>query len=221
MRMRRKTWARPELAQCSYYVGDPKALRGKWQDWFLARQPIHLELGCGKGVFLQQIALKNPQINYMGIDLSDDVLGVARRNIEDAFGAELRQVNNVALISYNIEKILELMDENDRVERIYINFCNPWPRGKHHKKRLTHLRQLELYKHFLADGGEIHFKTDDQGLYQSTLYYFRESGLELLRSTEDLYQSGWPGNCTTEHEERFVSEGIRIKAAVAKCSFAR
>lgn len=216
MRMRRKAWARPELAKCPYFVADPQEHRGGWRAWFPKERPLQLELGCGKGVFLSQLALRSPQVNYIGIDLSSDVLGVARRNIEAAYAAENRAVDNVALVAYDIERILSILDRNDPVERIYINFCNPWPKGKHHKRRLTHTRQLEHYKEFLADGGEIHFKTDDAALYRSTLFYFAASGFEVLRKTEDLYAGDWPGNIVTEHEEKFAAQGVAIKAAVAR-----
>ncbi|HBN81287.1 MAG TPA: tRNA (guanosine(46)-N7)-methyltransferase TrmB, partial [Ruminococcaceae bacterium] len=115
----------------------------------------------------------SPRINFLGVDLSRDVLGVARRNIEKAYAAQNRPVDNIALAAHNIEQILLMMDRNDAVERIYINFCNPWPKEKHHKRRLTHPRQLRSYQELLAPGGEIHFKTDDDDLYRATLRYFR------------------------------------------------
>ncbi len=216
MRMRKKAWARPELEQCPYFISQPQEQKGRWHDWFAEKRPIHLELGCGKGVFLSQLAPQHPKVNYIGIDLSPDVLGVARRNIEARYQEHGLTVNNIALIAYQIENILKIMDEQDRVDRIYINFCNPWSKGKHHKRRLTHIRQLELYKTFLADGGEVHFKTDDSDLYLSTLNYFRESGFRILRTTRDLYADRWPENVTTEHELMFTAQGIPIKAIVAK-----
>lgn len=214
--MRKKQWALPELNACPYYVQSPQAQKGKWNSWFPKKQPIHLELGCGKGVFLAEIARRNPQINYVGIDISSDVLGVARRNIEAAYQEENRPVENIALVMQDIEKILTMMDEHDVVERIYINFCNPWPRGKHRKKRLTHNRQLERYRIFLKDDGELHFKTDDDDLYISTLRYLSEENFEILWQTKDLHAENRPENILTEHEERFSEQGIPIKAIVAR-----
>lgn len=216
MRMRKKTWARPELSECPYFIQVPQEAKGNWHDRFAQRQPIHLELGCGKGVFLSHLAHRFPGINYIGVDLSSDVLGVARRNIEAAYAEQGLTVNNVALVAYDIEKILQIMDEKDTVDRIYINFCNPWGRGKHHKRRLTHIRQLDKYKTFLKDGAEVHFKTDDTGLYVSTLSYFRESGFELLRTTRDLYADNWENSAVTEHELMFTAQGIPIKGIIAR-----
>ncbi len=217
MRMRKKKWARPELARCPYFVDDPRAQRGKWHGWFRGEdRPLYLELGCGKGVFLAELALRSPRINFLGVDLSRDVLGVARRNIEKAYAAQNRPVDNIALAAHNIEQILLMMDRNDAVERIYINFCNPWPKEKHHKRRLTHPRQLRSYQELLAPGGEIHFKTDDDDLYRATLRYFRECGFEILRQTEDLHAESWMDNIESEHELMFAAQGIPIKAAVAQ-----
>lgn len=215
MRMRKKAWARPELAQCPYYIQDPKKLRGSWNEWFTRKQPLHLELGCGKGVFTAEIAVANPEINYLGIDLSDDVLGVARRNIESVFAQGGRTPDNIALTAYHIEWIGDILSEQDVVDRIYINFCNPWPKAKHHKKRLTHTLQLDKYKKFLAPGGEIHFKTDNDELFLATQRYLRESGFEILWMTKDLKAEPDAVDIPTEHEILFSSQGIAIKAIIA------
>ena len=157
MRIRRKTWARPELAACPYYIPQPEAQKGRWQEVFSSPRPIHLDLGCGKCVFLAQAAHTHRDVNFIGIDISLDILGVARRNIQEAYGEE--QPDNVALCAYNIERLPQLFAPGEQVERIYINFCNPWPAAGHHKRRLTHTRQLLSYKPLLAPGGEIWFKT--------------------------------------------------------------
>ena len=143
----------------------------------------------------QELAAKHPDINYIGIDLSPDVLGVARRNIQARYEQEKRMVENVALVAYDIERILQIMNANDEIDRVYINFCNPWPKMRHHKKRLTHTNQLQTYKTFMTDGAQIHFKTDDGGLYQSTMRYLRESGFEILWYTTNLYENGQPPAC--------------------------
>lgn len=216
MRMRKKAWARPELAHCPYFISSPEHWKGRWGEWFAERQPIHLEFGCGKGVFLAQLAPFHPEINYIGVDQSPDVLGVARRNLEKAYSELGAPVHNVALMAHHIEDMPKIVDPSDRVERLYINFCNPWPKVRHHKRRMTHPNQLELYKSFLADGAEIHFKTDDEELYLSTLRYLEESGFTLLRSTQNLHAEQWEESPSTEHELMFSAEGIPIKAAIAR-----
>ena len=144
MRIRFKPWARPELEACKFYIDNPEDYKGKWKTVFKnTNNPIHLELGCGKGNFISQIALQNPNVNYIAIDLVDAMLGLAKRNVEQEFKENNKEPDNVILTRFDIERILLMMNNNDNIERIYINFCNPWPRGKHRKKRLTHTRQLE------------------------------------------------------------------------------
>ena len=109
-----------------------------------------------------------------------------------------------------------MMDKEDTVDKIYINFCNPWPRGKHHKKRLTHPKQLELYKTFLKENGEIHFKTDDDNLFIDSLHYFEDTGFEIIWKTYDLHSENLDNNIITEHEEMFSKQGIKIKSLIAK-----
>ena len=155
MRMRKKPWARPELESCDFFVISPKEYKGKWKMLFKKEQPIFLELGCGKGTFMAVHGSENPDINYIAIDIKDEVLGLAKRNIEKAFKEKGRAVDNVKLMAQEIGLINEMLGEDDIVSRIYINFCNPWPKEKHKKRRLTHTRQLEQYKVFLKDEGEI------------------------------------------------------------------
>lgn len=216
MRMRNKPWATPELNACKFFVRNPAQYRGKWHSYFSRCQPIHLELGCGKGLFLAGVAPKHPQINYMGIDLKDAVLAPAKRYIEQAFREENREPDNVVLMPQDIERISDIMAPSDTVERIYINFCNPWPKPKHRKRRLTYPRQLELYKQFLENDGEIWFKTDDDPLFADTLGYLEESGFEILQKTYDLHAENCPDNVMTEHEKMFMEKGIKIKALVAR-----
>ncbi len=216
MRIRKRAWARPELEKCEFYIDKPEEYKGKWKDVFKNTNPINMELGCGKGGFISNIALQNPQINYIAVDLIDAMLGLAKRKIEEMYNKEQRQIDNVKLVRCDIERILEMMDKTDVVDKIYINFCNPWPRGKHQKKRLTHTRQLEKYKVFLKEGGEIHFKTDDDGLFMSSLRYFEEAGYEIIWKTYDLHAENIQNNIETEHERMFSEKGIKIKALIAK-----
>lgn len=215
MRIRRKPWARPELAVCPFFVDNPSDNKGKWNKSFTKNQPLHMELGCGKGSFVAQIALKNPDINYLAVDIKSDMLGVARRNIVKLFEENNAEVSNILLAAQNIEQIQEMMCEDDVVDRIYINFCNPWPRGKHNKRRLTYPRQLENYKLFLKRGGEIRFKTDDLPLFEDSLEYFAKSGFDVVYKTNDLHNSGISDNIPTEHEIMFSEQGIKINYCVA------
>jgi tRNA (guanine-N7-)-methyltransferase len=217
MRIRFKPWARPELEASKFYIDNPEDYKGKWKEVFNNDNPIHLELGCGKGSFMANLAVKNPDINYIAIDVVDAMLGLAKRNIEEKYKEENKEINNVVLTRFDIERILLIMNENDNVERIYINFCNPWPRGKHRKKRLTHIRQLEKYREFLKDGGEIYFKTDDDGLFIDSLSYLENSGFKIIKKTYDLEnEKNFWDNIQTEHEKMFIDQGIKIKAVIAK-----
>ena len=214
MRIRKKTWARPELEACSYFVAQPEQQKGEWMQLFGERRPIHLDLGCGKCVFLGEIAEKHRNVNYVGVDLSYDILGVGRRNIAGAYGGE--EPDNVLICSYNIERLDQLFAPNEGVERLYINFCNPWPTARHHKRRLTHTRQLEAYKSILSGQGEIWFKTDNDDLYLSTRRYFMEAGYEIFFDTKDLHALRDPENIVTEHELMFTEQGIKTKALRAR-----
>ena len=218
MRIRYKKWARPELEASEFYIDNPEEYKGKWKTLFKNQeQPIYLELGCGKGQFISQLASNNLDKNYIAIDLVDAMLGLAKRNVEQVYLEKNMKPENVKLTRYDIERILNIFEEKDEIERIYINFCNPWPKGKHRKKRLTHTRQLEKYKQFLVPNGEIYFKTDDEDLFNSSLIYFEESGFEILNKTYDLHNEPiFEHNIETEHEKMFSEQGIKIKALIAK-----
>ena len=219
MRIRYKKWARPELEASKFYIDNPEEYKGKWKTLFNNGNPIHLELGCGKGGFISQIAPLNPNINYIAIDLVDAMLGLAKRNIEEKYKEQNNETDNIYITRYDIDRILNIFNQDDKIERIYINFCNPWPRGKHHKKRLTHTRQLEKYKQFLVPGGKIYFKTDDDNLYFDTLSYIEQAGLQIEKTTQDLEkeENFWQDqqNYETEHEKMFKEQGIKIKAIIA------
>ena len=218
MRIRFKPWARPELEAAPFYIDNPEACKGRWKEQFKnPNQPFHLELGCGKGTFISELASENLNINYLAIDLVDAMLGLAKRKIEEVYNSKQEEINNVILTRFDIERILLILDKSDKVDRIYINFCNPWPKGKHRKKRLTHTRQLEKYKEFLdREKGEIHFKTDDDDLFTSSINYFEETGFNIIRKTYDLHNEKNWYNIETEHEKMFTEQGIKIKALIAK-----
>ena len=218
MRIRFKPWARPELEASKFYRDNPEGLKDKWiQEFKNKENPIHLELGCGKGNFISKLAIQNPSINHIAIDLVDAMLGLAKRNVEQVFQEQNKEPDNVLLTRFDIERIMLILGQQDNIKRIYINFCNPWPKGQHRKKRLTHTRQLEKYKTFLAEDGEIYFKTDDDELFRGSLCYFEESGFEIIAKTYDLHAEPiWDNNIETEHEKMFSEQGIKIKALIAK-----
>ena len=216
MRLRRKPWAKPELDACPFYTEFPCDHRGKWAAWFGNSNPIHLELGCGKGGFISALAAQNPQNNYMAIDLKDAVLGLAKRNIEAAYAKVGLQPCNIRLMTQDIERLfLMLEDDVDVISRIYINFCNPWHKITQQKKRLTHPRQLKTYRRFLKDNAELWFKTDDDALFEDTLGYLAECGFTIKYETRDLHASGFDKNIETEHEKMFSGDGILIKFLIA------
>ncbi|MDP4120482.1 MAG: tRNA (guanosine(46)-N7)-methyltransferase TrmB [Bacillota bacterium] len=215
MRMRRKPWARPELAECPFFIDTPIENRGKWADAFQNKTDLHVELGCGKGSFVSATALKNPNINYLAIDIKSEVLAVGRRTIVKQFEASKREIINILLTAFDIERVDEILSKEDNIKRFYINFCNPWPKGKHQKRRLTFPRQLNKYREFLADGGEIRFKTDDLPLFIDSLDYFAECGFDVIYKTNDLHKSDVSDNIMTEHEIMFSNEGIPINYCIA------
>lgn len=222
MRIRFKPWARPELEASYFYENNPEDYKGKWITKFKNKNnPIHLELGCGKGSFISELAFQNQDINYIAIDLVDAMLGLAKRKIEEKYNSNQQKVENLILVRYDIERINQIIDKDDKIQRIYINFCNPWPKSKHKKKRLTHPKQLEHYKEFLTNGCEIYFKTDDDDLFNDSIKYFEESGFKIINKTYDLHsQDIFDGkNIITEHEKMFSDEGIKIKALIAKLQF--
>lgn len=217
MRIRYKKWARPELEACKFYIDNPEEYITKWRSVFKKKQPIHIELGCGKGSFIASLASSNQNVNYIAVDMVDAMLGLAKRNIENTYKELGIEPENIILTRHDIERILLFMSKGDIVDRIYINFCNPWPKPKHKKKRLTHTKQLLLYREFLRDNGEIYFKTDDDGLFNDSLKYFKEAGFEIISKTYDLHQENiFENNIETEHEKMYTEEGKKIKALIAR-----
>lgn len=165
-------------------------------------------------MFLAEAAHVQRDVNFLGIDISLDILGVARRNIAETFGQE--EPDNVALCAYNIERLEQLFAPEEKVERIYINFCNPWPKARHHKRRLTHTIQLKKYRSLLREGGEIWFKTDNDDLFLATQRYLEEAGFTIYAKTFDLHGENDPENIESEHEVMFTAQGIRTKALKAR-----
>ena len=218
MRIRYKPWARKELEESKFYREYPQEIIGNWKkEYQNPNHPFFVELGCGKGSFIAQMACAHSENNYLAIDLVDPMLGLAKRKIEEVYEENHKEINNVLLTRFDIERILLILNEKDAVDGIYINFCNPWPRGKHHKKRLTYTRQLEHYKMFLKPNGKIYFKTDDDNLFEDSIRYFEQCSFEIEKITRDLKnEPDFCENIETEHEKMFADQGIKIKALIAK-----
>ncbi len=213
--MRRKPWTEIELAECPFFVERPAFRRGNWPGLFEKRQPLHLEIGCGKGVSTVQMARENPGVNYVAIDEVRHVLAVSVRNARAGFGGEAPK--NLLFSEVDATRIYDTFAPGDGIERIYISFPNPWDeRAKHHKRRLTHPRQLLQYRDFLRPGGEIWFKTDNDTLFVATKRYLGECGFDIAWQTDDLHASGFSPNYVSEHEALYAGQGKPIRFLIAK-----
>jgi tRNA (guanine-N7-)-methyltransferase len=216
MRIRCKPWAKPELESCDFCIDNPDEMKNKWTSLFENNNPVYLELGCGKGGFISQIAPSYPDINFIALDIKNEMLVLAKRKIEMAYSEKNMPLSNIKIAIKNISNISQAFGKEDRVDRIYINFCNPWPRGKHKKRRLTHTRQLIQYRDFLKDDGEIWFKTDDDPLFYESIPYFYQSGFDVVYRTYNLGKDKKYENFETEHEKMFTQEGKKIKFLIAR-----
>ena len=222
MRIRKKKWAEPELSVCDFFIRNPEEHAGSWRAAFAKEQPLYLEIGCGKGGFAGQFALLHPEINIIALDIKIDMLGVGRRTIVKLFeeaGKSADEIDNLLLVNYNVEQLDRVIKPEDRIERLFINFCNPWPRPKHKKRRLTYYKKLEMYKSFLLPEAQIRFKTDDDELFEESIEYFAQSGYDIIYLTRDLHRSDFDENIVTEHERMLTKEGKTIKFLIAKQHF--
>ncbi len=209
MRLRKKWWVRPELEKNQVVVINPKDNKGRWSEVFGNGNDICLELGCGRGGFIAARAEEEKDKNFIGIDLKDEVLICAMQKVND------KELTNVRLIPMNISWVADIFGK-DEISKVYINFCNPWPKLRHNKRRLTHGRFLELYKGFIKPESEIWFKTDDKGLFEDSIEYFKENGFDVTYLTYDLHNSGFDRNVVTEYEAKFTSMGMNTMFLIAK-----
>ena len=216
MRMRRKAWTEPLLDSCSYLINSPRDRRGTWRSFLKNPDaPLHLEIGCGKGVSTVKMAHENPEINYVAIDEVRHVLAVTIKNAMNEYGDE--PIDNLLLSAVDAMFILDTFAPEDRISRIYISFPNPWnEKAKQHKRRLTHPRQLLQYRGFLQPGGEIYFKTDDPTLFTATKRYLKMTGFEITYITDDLHASGFTPNYISEHEKMYMGRGMAIHFLIAR-----
>ena len=204
MRLRNKPWANDALAaHPEMVIQDPAQWKGRWHERFGNNNPIHIEIGSGKGQFVSGMARQNPNINYIGIEIQESVLVVA---LEKALAAD---VPNLQLLHVNGGQVTDYFEDGE-VDQIYLNFSDPWPKKRHAKRRLTHESFLVGYEKVLQPFGELHFKTDNRGLFEYSLASFSQFGLVLKQVWLDLHQVEFPGNVMTEYEEKFSAKGHPI-----------
>ncbi len=212
MRLRGRKNIRQSLEQQpDLVVLEPQQWRGKWHEFFGNGNPIHAEFGMGKGQFISQMSVRNPDINYIGIDIYDELL---RRGSEKARAAwrekGREEVPNLALVRGNVE-YLEQMFAPGELARVYLNFSDPWPKSKHARRRLTHPRYLMKYREALNEEGEIHFKTDSLTLFEFSLNSFADTGLQMRNISLDLHRGGPREDLVmTEYETKFYGRGMPI-----------
>lgn len=209
MRLRRKPWIDEAIHEFDEFVfsKDKPACeeqKGNWRAQVFQREaPLFVELGTGKGDFISQLAMRNPDVNYIGIEAQQDVLYAAAKKIA-ALG-----LTNVRLLVFDINNIEEIFAENE-VDGFFINFCDPWPKARHAKRRLTHISFLERYRKLLTEGGKLAFKTDNRPLFDFSLEQFELAGLKVEDVSFDLHAENRPDNIMTEYERKFSGYGEKI-----------
>ena len=205
MRLRKKPHTDEKLQTFADFVtvGDVEPFRKD-----LSRK-LYVELGTGKGDFITQIAERNPQINFVGLEVEATVVLTAARKVRE------KNLSNVRLFVFDVSNIAELFAAHE-VDRLYINFCDPWPKKRHAKRRLTYVKFLELYRKILAPDGEIFFKTDNRPLFDFSLEQFAAAGMEVRDVTNDLHANEPPENIRTEYETKFSAQGVPINFCIAR-----
>lgn len=187
------------------FIEQPDKLKGKWADeYFHNTNPVHIEIGSGKGKFITTLAEQNKNINYIAFEKYLPILGKLIRKIPE------EGMPNLAVINADAENLLEYFEDGE-LDRIYLNFSDPWPKKRHAKRRLTSAKFLEIYKKVLTDDGIIIFKTDNRDFFDFSIEQFELAGYILRDVTYDLHNSPLAeGNITTEYEEKFISQGLPI-----------
>mgnify|MGYP000845870297 FL=1 len=208
MRLRRKPWVDEAIHAYDDFVY-PKdrpageAERGRWQEIFGREAPLFVELGTGKGDFIRQMAERAPEVNFIGIEKQQDVLIAAAKKVRE------KELKNVRLLVFDIAQLEKIFAPGE-VDRFFVNFCDPWPKARHAKRRLTHRSFLARYKELLVPGGKLVFKTDNRALFDFSLEEFREMGLSLHDVSYDLHGEEHPENVMTEYEKKFSGKGEKI-----------
>ncbi|MCP3809616.1 MULTISPECIES: tRNA (guanosine(46)-N7)-methyltransferase TrmB [Paenibacillus] len=212
MRLRGRKGIRESLEeQQDLVILEPAQYKGKWQQLFGNDRPIHVEFGMGKGQFISQMSFRNPEVNYIGFDMYDELVRRATEKSRLAWSnSEVDTPPNIKLALANIEQI-ENVFEPGEIERIYLNFSDPWPKAKHARRRLTHPRFLDKYRQLLNSKGQIHFKTDSETLFEFSLNSFADSGLQMTNISLNLHREGInEEHVMTEYEQKFMGKGMNI-----------
>lgn len=216
MRLRNIPGAKDAIIESKYVVQEPASHKGKWTQVFPKDQPLHIEVGMGKGRFLMDMAKLHPEVNYVGIEMYDSVLLRAlqkRERLEE----EGEKLTNLMFMCIDARLLPEIFEKGE-VQKIYLNFSDPWPKARHAKRRLTSREFLARYEQVLKKDGVVEFKTDNRGLFEFSLEEVRESDWNLEVCTFDLHHDEElvKGNVMTEYEEKFSSMGNPICKMVIK-----
>lgn len=204
MRMRKKKHCQERMDRCGeLLIKNPEENKGRWAQVFGNNAPVHIEIGCGKGRFITETARLNPDINYIAIEKVPDVMVMAMEKAADS------GLSNIRFMDMNAENIEEIFDLGE-IDRIYLNFSDPWKKSKQAKRRLTHKRFLDRYKKVLKKGGMICFKTDNKALFEFSLNSFCDENFKLQNIALDLHAQNPEWNIMTEYEQRFAQEGMPI-----------
>ncbi len=207
MRLRNIPGSRERIKESIYCINEPKAQKGRWSEVFGNDAPIHIEIGMGKGKFLMDRAKASPDVNFIGIEMYSSVLVRALERAEEA-ARNGEEVKNIRFIRMDARELDEVFAKGE-VEKIYLNFSDPWPKERHAKRRLTSLAFLRRYEAVLLRGARLEFKTDNTALFDFSLEQAREAGWRLLSFTRNLHADAamCEGNIMTEYEEKFAAAG--------------
>lgn len=207
MRMRKKKNLQPRMERCSdCWIKAPQELRGNWSKLMPTATALHLELGCGKGRFTCEMAAQHPEVLFIALEMIPDAMIIAMERAKE------EGLSNVFFIDGFAERLFDYFADGE-FDRIYINFCDPWPSKRHAKRRLTHENFLKRYRLILKDAGEIHFKTDNCDLFEFSLLQFPMTGFDLQEVTRNLHQDGIRF-VMTDYEEKFHGQGMPINRCV-------
>lgn len=204
MRLRNKKNANEIVNKSSYIIREPKVEKGNWNKVFGNNNEIHIEIGMGKGNFIINMALNNPNINYIGLEMYDSVIVSAVNTLEQRED----KITNLKLIRMDATEIEEVFERE--VSRIYLNFSDPWPKSKHAKRRLTSEEFLKRYDNIFISNKVIYQKTDNNDLFEFSMESLINHGYTLKNVTRDLYNNMIEGNVATEYETKFSQKGIKI-----------